>query len=113
MRTGFQRMAVGLVLAGCAATGHPAAAAELAVPTLMIEGRPLSSLADRPTRSRTAIRPTPMPPTGVRAQHISSPRNLTVASYVSEQASLTLTAGSGPRPDALEMQVTFGLRYEF
>jgi hypothetical protein len=113
MKTDFRSMTLALVLAGFAVTRHSAVAAEPAVPTLTIDGRPLSSLAGRRTRSETGIRPTSVPPTGVRTQHISPPRELTVASYLSKQASLTLIAGSGPRPDGLEMQLTFGLRYEF
>jgi len=38
---------------------------------------------------------------------------MNVASYLGEQTALMLSAGSGPRRDAPEMELTLGLRYEF
>lgn len=119
MRTSLQLIGIALVLAGCSAARQPRALTS--IPTLPIAGDslistidiPRASLAKLDTATPTGVRPMPLPLAGVRAHHMSTPRGMNLARYLGDQTALTLSAGSGPRRDSPEMQLTLGLRYEF
>jgi hypothetical protein len=118
MRTSLQLIGIALVLAGCSATRQPRALTSM--PTPLAGDRlvasvdvPQASVAKLDTKSPTGVRPTPLPLAGVRAHHISTPRGMNVARYLGNQTALMLSAGSGPRRDSPEVQLTLGLRYEF
>ena len=119
MRTSLQLIGIVLVLAGCSAARQPRALTSIATPSFSGDRLvasvdvPQAPVAKLDTKSPTGVRPTPLPLAGVRAHHMSTPRGMNVASYLGDQTALTLSAGSGPRRDSPEMQLTLGLRYEF